>query len=323
MKLKYVEKNVIKTKLLENINLFYGKNGVGKSQFLNFLYNGFTGKGSDDFIIDGISVDKTLFNVTLLDNNFKYDDFLKFKSKGIMFKDYEELLLDDKKNEINEYLNKINELLNREVEKDFFNMLNENTSLINAKINVGIENFKNIYDEIFQIDFDRELTSSSKMELVLKYLILYRDDLKHNIFIIDDFDSAFDLQMTNELIEFMYSQKNCTFILSTSQTKSILKAYELKVKIYFDFDNTIDWNQCFKYVYLKEQFILEKEKDFDLYYQNNLKYITVDDLKQVFNYLSPLLQYLVNQALFNLDNNNINYKYANSFIEYLKSINNH
>lgn len=317
MTLQYVENNIIRTKELEKINVFYGLNGTGKTDFMNFLSDGLQGKG--DFLIDGLEVDKTLFNVTLLNDDFKYSDFLKFKKRGKIFKDYESAILENLKDSIDRYLEQVNKEIQSNIHNDFFDKLNNSIILNKVNLEVGFDKFSSIYDDIFSLTFSSPLSSSSLFEIALKYMVLYKDDSRHNIFLIDDFDKNFDVQRTEDFIDFMAEQDNCVFLLTTSQTKSVARMQEISAKIYLDYNKYINIRSCLQYAFIRDNFLEEDEKDFDEYYSNNIQLVDSNDVEVVFNTIKPLLPHIVNNVL--LENSyEYKIKYANSFSEILLAI---
>ncbi len=315
MKVEFYTDNLLHSYIFNKISIFLKENGGGKTDFLNYLNDGFTGKGDETFNVNGINVDKSMFNVSYFDELFNYDDYLKFKVRGKMFKIFKTNVIEDMEEKLLQYISNMNETFNSTIDDNYFDKLNNELLLNKVYLKMGVEELNEVYDEMFNLKFEIPIISSAaKIELVLKHAIMYSDPSRYNIFIIDNFDAFLDINTTHNLLHFMSNYDNCIFILSSSSAKSL--GYSC-CDYYLDLKQKIKFEEMYKYLFLKENFAKEMcNQKFEIYYNDNLHLITSEDMRYIKKELNCFLPLIIESVIFN-KKLQVDFPLINNAIEYL------
>lgn len=275
MNIEFYENNEYKKIEFSKSNLFLFEIGGGKTKLANFLYEGLCDKCSRDFIANGVNVDKSMFDVTFVEDNFNFDDYLKFKVRGDMFKDFKTNILEDCSEEINSYLVSINEKISKYSFNSYYDKLNDSLSDSSVQLQSGIADIEDIYDELFSIIFNSEILSrSTKVEIVLKHMLLYRDPAKVNIFVIDDYLTSMSKDVIKSIISLIDKQDNIYVVFTSSYPIALTHFHSVMFSNY----TKLPFNSLYQYLFLYSQW--DQKGDFNTFIDSNLHLVEESDYKK-------------------------------------------
>lgn len=273
MKIEYYLDNQYYSLELGKKNLFLNGIGQGKTKLAETYFEGFSAKGSIDFIVNGVNVDKTMFNVLYIDEKFDFDEYLKFKVRGLMFKDFKNNVLEDYEEDLNQFLLKVNEEINKKDFNSYYDTLNN--SLIGNKVmlNSGISSIDDVYDKLFSLTFNTEFLSyNEKLEIVIKHMLLFRDKSKMNVVIVDDYIIRFGKEILESILDSISELDNICVIF-TSSVGINLKNFD---RIFLDKLDKINLTLLYKKMFLYQQW--DKTGDFNAYYDRHINLVESEDL---------------------------------------------
>lgn len=272
MKLEFFSNNNKFNFELGKSNHFLFSIGGGKSVFCNLLHDGFSSKGDNGFVVNGVNVDKSMFNVLYIDEIFDFDEYLKFKVRGEMFKTFKVDVLDDCEDLLNKYLVEINNVLTEKKFENYFNTLNDSLSCNKIFLKVGLNSIDDIYDKVFKVGFDVEaLSYSSKIEVVIKHMILFREVQKTTVLIIDDFSLRLGKEKLKSILDTINNEENIHVIFVSSMV-SVHDKYDK----YYIGSTKINFDNLYTNMYLYSQW--DKKGDFNSFHDSNIHLIQDEDL---------------------------------------------
>ncbi len=283
MNIEFYENDMYKKIELSKTTLYYCSVGQGKTKFCNFIVNGLTAKGDNQFIVNGVIVDKSMFETVYIDQSFDFDDYLKFKVKGSMFKNFKKEVLDDYEDSLNTNLMNINSMFKEFNLSAYFDELNK--YLLNGKVdlNTGISSIVDLYNEMFSLVFNEELLPlSTKIEIVLKHNILYRDKNRTCVFVIDDVLVRLKSDVIKSILELIHDQENIYVVFTSSVLKSS-KNFEF---ILFKDYTRLNKEMLFKYLFVYENW--NNKGDFNSFYDMHHHLVEGSDLCKYEKYLSKI-----------------------------------
>ncbi len=289
MNVEYYFNNEYVNIQLGKSNLFLKKIGGGKSMFSELIYEGLSAKGSHNFIFNGLKVDKSRYNVNLVDECFDFDDYLKFKVRGFMFKDFKDKMLDDNEDILNKIVLDFNEKLFEYKFSEYYNRLND--SLMNSEIilRAGIQSIEDIYSEMFSIVFNSEfLSRSSKIEIVIKHMILFRDTTRSNIIIIDDYI----LKLGNDIVKSILNMINEQYNIYVAFTSSVPICFNFYDNVFLDNYVRLDKELLHQKLFLYDQW--DKNGDFNSFYDSNHALVEESDLPKYVEFINKYEYLLYN-----------------------------
>ncbi|MFV0424212.1 MAG: hypothetical protein ACK5K7_01365 [Bacilli bacterium] len=281
MKIEYYVNNQYITLEIGKKNLFLKEIGGGKSSFSELFFEGMSAKSSHDFVVNGVNVDKTMFNVIYVDEQFDFDDYLKFKVRGDMFKDFKKNLLEDYEESLNQFLLKLNEEIFENNFSQYYDILNN--SLVNGKIilNSGINSIEDVYDKMFGLIFDNEkLSYSSKIEIVIKHMLLFKDKVKANIIIIDDYIIRMNYEVISSILK-LIDELDGVYVIFTSSMCLCLNKFD---NVFFSGLEKLSLEVLYKKLFLYHQW--DKEGDFNVFYDSHISLVEKNDLVKFENLIS-------------------------------------
>lgn len=285
-----------------NINLdknilLTGKNSLFKTELINDLYNGFSGKYKS-MSVNGNRIDSKDYNVILINEDTDFSNEFKFTRnnslKQMIYNDVidkiNEKKMIDYTNEIFDIIdNKINKLLDRKINKNYDNNLSFQIEV--PDINSIIDKFTNIYIDDLLLD-DRKITKSMKRKLLyqLYFWEIEMNSSKTNIVIIDNFDVYLG---SSEIIELLLkinklSNTNCHFILSSSS--NIFEFINLDLFEIYKINNRVipfnDINYSIKNYIIKKEYNKKlNDLDYEKFYNENEKLVSDEEIISIKNEL--------------------------------------
>lgn len=272
MRVEFFENNERINFELGKSNVFIKGIGGGKTILCELFNDCFSAKGSLDFVVNGVNVDKSMFNVVYMDEKFDFDDYLKFKVRGSMFKDFKTNVLNDSEEILNEFLIMLNTKLSAENFSKYFNRLNDSLCENEVILQSGLTSIEDVYDKIFSVIFSVEnLAMNSKVEIVLKHMILFREDVKSTILIVDDYICKLGKKKFESIVELISKQTGIYVIFASS----IVLSHNLIDNVYMNYSR-VNYETIYKKIFLYSQW--DKVGDFNSFYDANIDLLIEDDL---------------------------------------------
>lgn len=274
---------------LERINLLLGGNGVGKTKFCEILYNGFSGKLKDAFLIDGNPVEKNVYKIFYVNEYSDFLDEVKLGAKSILKKELNHTIDDLEKNKmIQEDINKL--------QKGVVEFISENLELMpnmNFKMDFDIRELILKHMEFSYENIDQEALSYSFLrvayiQVVLNYLKNYDENC---ILIIDGFDNGLSqyskLKLLKEIENALKNSKASVVLTSVDASLyqcEINKLYIYKNKIIEKLSELIEPYEMIS--------VLEKETKEDI-----KKYMLKEEVDLYFESSSTHYEYLISNYI--------------------------
>lgn len=274
MNLEFYLENRLVSLTLGKTNLFLYNIGGGKTSLCEMLLNGLSAKGDLKFTVNGINVDKSMFDVLYIDECFDFDEYLKFKVRGQMFKDFKKNFLDDFEEEFERSLLNFNNCLRGIDPNLYYEKLNNELEKTTLRVESGVSSIVDIYDSMFKLDYGSDKISySEKIEVVIKHSLLYKDNTRVSIIIVDDFLCRIKKETVKSIVKLVSSLES-VYVFFTS---SVLKGGSSFDNIYLSNFQKVDMKQVYTYMFVYKNW--DKNGDFNSFYDSHIRLVEESDLE--------------------------------------------
>lgn len=218
---------------IKQFNYIFSYNGGGKTSFCKVLKDGFEGKLSKKFLLDGNLIGKTDYSVYMINDIDTIDVEKSLSSKSIL-KDKIAKQVTDVEDEILCLLDNYINQLKKEVSDHVFNQLDtRGLSLdLDFKITDLISKFSSI--TVDQKTIDSMSLSERRMAYIDLVINEIRNSTKPCILVIDEVDLSFSSVKFNYLMKLLISlseETNCIVFVASSKVVDI-ELHKIYVDLY-------------------------------------------------------------------------------------------
>lgn len=270
---------------LERMNLFLGGNGVGKTKICEVLYNGFSGKMKEGFLVNGNLVEKNVYKVFYVNEYSDFLDEVKLGSKSILKKELNYTLDDLEKNEVVQ-----GNLSNLQASvSDFISGNLELMPNMNFKIDLNIRELILKHIEFSYKNIDQEALGYSFLRIAyIQVLLNYLKNHDENcLLIIDGFDNGLSQYSKFNLLREIENalENNQATVILTSADASLYQYKTNKLYIYKNkiIEKLSELIEPYEFISL-----LEKETKEDV-----KKYMLKEEVELYFENSSTYYEYLI------------------------------